>query len=158
MNTAAERLQAAFAAVETGVSRDDIPYACVPVDQVVAALRLLRDELGYQRFVDLTAVDFPEREDRFELNYLVHSLTDNAWFRLKARTAGMAPSGVSVFPGLNFYEREVFDLFGVVFTDHPKLERIMLPDTWNGHPLRRDAPIVWEPVEFSKGRQEQYGD
>jgi NADH-quinone oxidoreductase subunit C len=85
-------------------------------------------------------------------------MADNAWLRLKARTAGDAPSGVAVYPGLSWYEREVYDLFGVRFADHPDLRRIMLPDDWVGHPLRRDEPIGWEPIQFSKGRQEQYGD
>jgi NADH-quinone oxidoreductase subunit C len=158
MTSAAERLQAAFEGTESGFSADDLPWVRVPLGQVTAALRTLRDELGYERLVDLTAVDDPEREERFELNYLVYSMTQRAWLRLKARTAGEAASAVSVYPGLNWYEREVYDLFGVRFADHPDLRRIMLPEDWSGHPLRRDAPIDWEPIDFSKGRQEQYGD
>ena len=158
MTEPAERLLAAFDQAEGGASADGIPFARVPARLVAEALTLLRDELGYERLVDLTAVDSPEREERFELNYLVHSLRDGRWFRLKARTAGRAPSGVGVFPGLNFYERELYDLFGVDFDGHPNLTRLMLPDDWVGHPLRRDAPLVWEPVEFSPRSQEQYGD
>ncbi len=150
----AERLQAAVPDSEIGASADEIPFVRVAPDRVADSLHYLRDTLGYDRFVDLTAVDTPTREDRFELNYLVYSMVARVWLRLKARTAGQAPSGVSVYPGLNWYEREVFDLFGVVFSDHPNLKRLMMPDDWVGHPLRRDAPIVWEPVEFSKGRQE----
>jgi NADH-quinone oxidoreductase subunit C len=156
--SAAKRIQLAVEDTEIGSSADGIPFARVPVARAVEALRFLRDTLGFERLVDLTAVDYPDREDRFELNYLVYSMPQRAWFRLKARTAGEAPSGVTVFAGLNWYEREVYDLFGVRFADHPNLQRIMLPDNWKGHPLRRDAPIVWEPVEFSQRRQEQdYG-
>ena len=158
MTPAAEQLLAAYEGAESGFSADDLPWVRIPVAEVAAVLRRLRDELGFERLVDLTAVDDPGREERFELNYLVHSMADNAWLRLKARTAGEAPSAVSVFPGLNWYEREVYDLFGVRFADHPDLRRIMLPEDWSGHPLRRDAPIDWEPIDFSKGRQEQYGD
>src|SRR5262249_40883913 len=115
MTEPAERLLAAFEHAEGGTSTDGIPFVRVPVTSAAEALLLLRDELGYQRLVDLTAVDTPERDDRFELNYLVHSLPESRWFRLKARTDGLAPSAENVFPGLNFYEREVFDLFGVRF-------------------------------------------
>jgi NADH:ubiquinone oxidoreductase subunit C len=158
MTPAAERLQAAYEGAESGFSADDLPWVRIPVAEVAVALRRLRDEQGFDRLVDLTVVDDPQRNDRFELNYLVHSMADNAWLRLKARTAGDAPSAVAVYPGLSWYEREVYDLFGVRFADHPDLRRIMLPDDWVGHPLRRDEPIGWEPIQFSKGRQEQYGD
>jgi len=158
MTGAIERLREAFQETESGLSADGIPWVRLAVGDTVAALRLLRDNLGYERFVDLTAVDSPERPDRFELNYLVYSMQARVWLRLKARTDGAAPSAVSVYPGIAWYEREVYDLFGVAFVDHPNLRRIMLPDNWVGHPLRRDAPESSEPVEFSKQHQEQYGD
>ena len=147
------RLLAALPDTESGVSADGIPFARVPVADVAEAATLLGDELGYGRFLDITAVDDPERADRFELQYLFYSMTEKRWFRLKARTAGDAPSITPRFAGANWYEREVWDLFGVRFEGHPELTRIMLPDDWQGHPLRRDHPIGGEPVDFTVTRE-----
>jgi len=157
-NGPAEELAASIAGAEAGISEDDITWVRVPAPGVAEALLALRDAFGFERFVDMTCVDTPEREDRFELVYLVYSMRRGLWLRVKARTTGDAPSAVAAYPAINFYEREVYDLFGVMFSGHPNLKRIMLPDNWNGHPLRRDAPVDWEPIEFREARQEQYGD
>jgi NADH:ubiquinone oxidoreductase subunit C len=148
-----ERLLAVFPDAESGVSADDIPYLRVPAGEVARAAALLKQELGYGRFIDLTAVDSLEREDRFELQYLLFSMDAQAWFRLKARTAEAVPSIVAQFAGANWYEREVWDLFGVRFEGHPDLQRIMLPDDWQGHPLRRDVETLVEPVDFTVTRE-----
>jgi NADH-quinone oxidoreductase subunit C len=153
MSEALERLQAAFGAAESGTSADEIPFLRLAAEQLTEAATLLRDELGYGRFVDLTAVDEPGRDERFELQYLFYSLVDHTWLRLKARTAANAPSITPLFAGANWYEREVYDLFGVHFAGHPDLTRIMLPDDWQGHPLRRDEPIGGEPVDFTVTRE-----
>jgi NADH-quinone oxidoreductase subunit C len=103
--------------------------------------------------VDLTAVDRLRRENRFELVYLFYSLDDRTWLRLKTRTDGQAPSITSIIPGANWYERELFDLFGIEFEGHPDLKRIMLPDDWVGYPLRRTEPLGSEPVDFTVTRE-----
>ena len=150
-----ESLQAAFPdAAETGVSADGIPFVrLASVAEVPDAVRRARGELGHSRFVDLTAVDRLRREDRFELQYLFYSLDARTWLRLKARTDGEAPSLTPLIPGASWYEREVFDLFGITFVDHPDLRRIMLPDDWVGHPLRRSEPLGAEPVDFTVTRK-----
>jgi NADH-quinone oxidoreductase subunit C len=152
MSAAVERLLAAFPSAESGVSADGIAFARVEIGSVPAAASLLGDELGYGRFVDLTAVDDPGREDRFELQYLFYSMEERTWVRLKARSSGEAPSIVARFAAANWYEREVWDLFGVRFTGHPDLTRIMMPDNWPNHPLRRDEPTGGEPVDFTVTR------
>jgi NADH-quinone oxidoreductase subunit C len=153
MTVAPERLQIAFPSANHGVSADGIPYVLVRPEQIAETARIARDELGYQRWVDLTAVDEPDVEPRFELQYLVHSMTEQRWLRLKTQTDDTVPTVTSVYPGANWYEREVFDLFGVTFEGHPDLTRIMMPDDWEGHPLRRDYPMGGEPVDFTVTRE-----
>jgi NADH-quinone oxidoreductase subunit C len=98
---------------------------------------------GYNFFEDVTAVDWYPTQPRFQLSYslLSHSLKQR--IRIIARVDEGQPiaSITSVWPSANFYEREVFDLFGVHFSGHPRLTRIMMPDNWNGHPLRKDYPV-----------------
>jgi NADH-quinone oxidoreductase subunit C len=153
MSTIQERLLAAYPSAESGMSVDGIAYLRVQADELLSAVSLLGDELGYGRFVDLTAVDDPEREDRFDLQYLFYSLDERAWFRVKLRTAAEVPSIVGRYAGANWYEREVWDLFGVHFSGHPGLTRLMMPDDWQGHPLRRDEAIGGEPVDFTATRE-----
>jgi NADH-quinone oxidoreductase subunit C len=149
-----EALQASFpTAAEVGTSADAIPFVRVPVAELTDAVQTIRGPLGYGRFVDLTAVDRLAREERFELVYLFYSMPDHAWLRLKARTDAEAPSITPLVRGANWYEREVWDLFGVRFVGHPDLRRIMLPDEWPGHPLRRTEPLGSEPVDFTVTRQ-----
>ena len=81
------------------------------------------------------------------------SLLQSTWLRLKTRTDAQAPSITPRVPGANWYEREVFDLFGIEFVGHPELKRIMLPDDWTGHPLRRTEPLGSEPVDFTVTRK-----
>ncbi|MHB8621527.1 MAG: NADH-quinone oxidoreductase subunit C [Chloroflexota bacterium] len=123
---------------------------------VPEAMRRLRDE-GYVRFVDLTVVDEPARVDRFELNYLLYHMDQKEWVRVKARTDGTAPSVTGIFAGANAYEREAYDMFGIAFEGHPMLHRILMPDDWVGHPLRRDEPIGGEEVDFTT-RRGPHGD
>ena len=93
---------------------------------------------------DLTCADFYPREPRFEMAYHLLSIKNKQRVRLKVRLSGEDPvleSITPVWPSANFYEREVFDLFGVRFLGHPYLRRIMLPEDWEGHPLRKDYPV-----------------
>ncbi len=153
MTVAPASLQAAFPHAEHGVSADGIPFVQVPVGEIVDAVRRVRDELGHARFVDLTAVDHLTGAERFELVYLFSSMEQRTYLRLKTRTHAEAPSITPSVPAANWYEREVFDLFGVRFVGHPDLRRIMLPDDWQGHPLRRDEPLGSEPVDFTVTRR-----
>ena len=152
MSGAAEAFVAAFAGAESGTGADGTPFARIAPSQLPDAIAHLRDALGYACFRDLTVVDDPDREDRFELSYLLYSMPARAWFRVKSRTAAHAPSIVRWFAAADWYEREVFDLFGVVFDGHPNLSRLLMPDDWRGHPLRRDHPLGGEPVDFTVTR------
>lgn len=110
-----------------------------------ACLVLKNDpKLQYNALADVTCVDWFPREPRFEVVYQLFSIPNKKYLRLKVRLAGDDPSVdslTSVWPGANFFEREVFDLFGVRFDQHPNLVRIMMPENWEGHPLRKDYPV-----------------
>ena len=99
---------------------------------------------GYNFFEDLTAVDWYPQEPRLQLSYHILSLTLKQQLRIAVRlySADLSIRSItSVWPAVNYYEREVFDLFGVNFEGHPRLTRIMMPDNWQGHPLRKDYPV-----------------
>jgi len=98
---------------------------------------------GYNFFEDVTAVDWYPSEPRFQLSYSLLSHSFKQRVRIVTRVAeGQSIASVTgVWPAANFYEREVFDLFGISFTGHPRLTRIMMPDNWEGHPLRKDYPV-----------------
>lgn len=153
MTVAPDRLTSAFPSALAGVSADGIPYFLVRPEHLVETARRCRDELGYIRWIDLTAVDDLEAEPRFELQYLLYSMAEHRWLRLKTQVDERAPTLTEIFPAANWYEREVFDLFGIVFEGHPNLTRIMMPDDWKGYPLRRDYPIGGEPVDFTVTRE-----
>jgi NADH-quinone oxidoreductase subunit C len=146
-------LAEAFPADATAVSADGITTVTVPLDALMATIDRIRGELGHARFVDLTAVDRLTREKRFELVYLFYSMDSHTWVRVKTRTDGEAPSLTPTIPGANWYERELYDLFGIHFEGHPNLKRIMLPDDWQGYPLRRTEPLGSEPVDFTVTRK-----
>ena len=115
------------------VARENIIAACKAVQQA-----------GYNFLEDVTAVDWYPSEPRFQITYhiLSHRLKERV--RLHVMVESMDPSVdsiTSVWPAANFYEREVWDLFGVRFNGHPGLRRIMMPEDWNGHPLRKDYPV-----------------
>ena len=136
---------------QASIPADGISTLEVPLDQLTATIDTARQE-GYDRFVDLTAVDLLARERRFQLVYLLYSGAQHAWLRIKTRTDADAPSLTAALPAANWYEREVFDLFGIRFEGHPDLQRIMLPDDWQGYPLRRTEPLGSEPVDFTVTR------
>ena len=99
---------------------------------------------GYNFFEDMTAVDWFPSSPRFQLSYHILSYTYKERIRLRVLLEGDSPSVQSitaVWPSANFYEREVFDLFGIRFDGHPNLRRILMPDDWQGHPLRKDYPV-----------------
>jgi NADH-quinone oxidoreductase subunit C len=115
----------------------------VPAEKLVEVCRRLKGEHEFNRLSGITAVDWHPAEPRFELVYLLHSLPRNERLILKCRVEEPyeIDSVTSVWRAADWYEREVFDLFGITFRNHPDLRRIMLPDDWQGHPLRKDYPV-----------------
>jgi NADH-quinone oxidoreductase subunit C len=112
-------------------------------ENIIAAAKAVQ-QAGYNFFEDVTAVDWYPSEPRFQISYSILSHKLKQRIRLVVRLDGEAPSLdsiTSVWPSANFYEREVFDLFGVHFSGHPNLRRIMMPEDWKGHPLRKDYPV-----------------
>jgi NADH-quinone oxidoreductase subunit C len=110
------------------------------------ACAILRDNPScpFNYLCDVTAEDWYPSQPRFEIVYHLLSIPKKERVRLKSRLDDESPvieSVTSVWPAANYFEREVFDLFGVRFTGHPRLERIMMPDNWEGHPLRKDYPV-----------------
>ncbi len=119
---------------------------------VVEACRLLRDEYKFNLLGALTAVDFWPEDPRFAVVYQLYSMPHNAWLGLKVLLPGDAPqipSVTKVYPNADWHEREVHDMFGVEFSDHPDLRRILMPYDWVGHPLRKDYPLGYEEVQFT---------
>lgn len=111
--------------------------------KILGALQTLKGQ-RFERLSTVTVVDRYPMEPRFEVVYHLQSVSRNLYVRLKCRVSGEKPeidSATAVYAAANWYEREAWDLFGVVFKNHPNLTRIMMPDFWEGHPLRRDYPI-----------------
>jgi NADH-quinone oxidoreductase subunit C len=109
-----------------------------------------RDEEKFEMLSDLTAVDWPKREKRFDVVLNLYSFARNERLRLKAHAADgeEVPSVVGVWLAADWLEREVFDMFGIVFTGHPNLKRILLPDEWQGYPLRKDYDILQQDTAW----------
>lgn len=142
--------------------RGDLSFRVDP-DAVVDICRALLDDAGLEvRYLaDLTCVDWlghPEEEKgRFEVVYNLYSIPHKFRFFLKVRLDGDRPviaSLTDLWPGANWMEREVFDMFGVTFEGHPNLTKILTPDDLEGHPLRRDFPLTWEQPQFSFNRDD----
>lgn len=138
------------------VCADGIETLLVPKERWLDSTRSLADVHGFGRFIDLTIVDMigsnASDDDRFVVHLLLYSMAEQRWLRLQARTGSKIASVCAVFAGAHNYEREAFDLFGVVFEGHPKLTRIMMPDGWQGHPLRRDFDMPLEQTDFTVTR------
>ena len=116
----------------------------VPADRIIDVCRFLKHDCDYKFLVDLTAIDWPERENgRFDVIYWMHRYDDSKRLRLLTVVAEDAPiaSVTEVWKTANWMEREVYDLFGIVFENHPGLERILTWEGFNGHPLRKDFPV-----------------
>ncbi len=116
----------------------------VAPEAAVNILTYLRDQHGFDYLVDLTAVDYPQRDPRFDLVYIVYSFASNERVRIVTRVAeGSTPvTATTAFIGANWMEREVYDMFGIRFAGHPNMKRILMPDEWEGHPLRKDYSIL----------------
>jgi len=121
----------------------------VPAEHIVAVGQLLKSQQEYIRLSTVTGVDWYPAEPRFEVVYHLLSMTRNTRLRLKCKLAGANPeidSLTGVWRSANWYERETFDLFGIRFRNHPDLTRIMMPEDWEGHPLRKDYPVTGSRV------------
>jgi NADH-quinone oxidoreductase subunit C len=113
-------------------------------DTAIPLLEFLKLEADFDYLVDITAVDWPKRPERFDLVYILYSFSRNERVRVKTYIAdGFRPeTAVGVHLTANWLEREVFDMFGIEFTGHPDMRRILLPDEWQGYPLRKDYGII----------------
>jgi NADH-quinone oxidoreductase subunit C len=136
-------------------------------ERIEDALRLLRDEHGYQQLMEIAGVDYPERDERFEVVYMLLSLTKNHRIMVKCRAAEdtPVPTVTTLWPNDGWLEREVFDLYGVLFEGNTDLRRILTDYGFEGHPFRKDFPltgyqelryseeekrVVYEPVELAQ--------
>ncbi len=122
------------------------PSITVVKESLIAVCEFLKSEEGgaYTMLTDETAVDYPKRPKRFEVIYHLYSFKRNDRLRLKVQAGEgeKVPSVVGVWPAANWLEREVYDMFGVEYDGHPNFKRILLPDDWTGHPLRKDHDIL----------------
>jgi NADH-quinone oxidoreductase subunit C len=121
----------------------------IAAPKIVSICGFLKYDQGFVRLSSVTGVDRHPAEPRFETVYHLHSIDRNERLRLKCRLPGVDPvieSVTSVWRAANWYERETFDLFGIRFLNHPDLRRIMMPDDWEGHPLRKDYPVTGSRV------------
>lgn len=148
-----ERLKAELGAkiLETNDFRGDDSVVVAPADWRAVAVFLKSDpECAMDHFVDLTAVDYPERQDaavplpRFDVILMMRSMAKNHRIRVKTRIGDGEPlaSLISVWEGVNWAEREMWDMFGITITGHPDMRRILMYDEFVGHPLRKDYPIA----------------
>jgi NADH-quinone oxidoreductase subunit C len=115
-------------------------------------LMRLRDDERFDYCVDITAVHYPKREEQFDILYILYSFPQNERVRVKAqiKDGDSLGTAVDIWETANWLEREVYDMFGITFEGHPDLKRILLPDGWKGHPLRKDYPILQQDQEWVK--------
>jgi len=150
-----DALQKAFpGAIQEAVVFRKMPSITVAKESLLALCHFLSSEEGgaYALLTDETAVDYPKREKRFDIVYHLYSFERNDRLRLKVQVAAAesVPSVTKVWPAANWLEREVYDMFGVVYEGHPDLKRILLPDEWVGHPLRKDYDILRQDAAWVK--------
>ena len=117
----------------------------VAAASITEALRRLKSDLKFERLTSVTGVDRFPQEPRFEVVYHLQSIERKQRIRIKARISGTNPqieTVCGVYRGADWYERETFDLFGIRFLNHPNMTRIVMPEDWEGHPLRKDYPVT----------------
>jgi NADH-quinone oxidoreductase subunit C len=139
----------------------DFPTIYVPADALVPTCVALTDapSLRFNVLIEVTAADYLPRSPRFEVVYHLLSVSNRRRLRLKVRVGadGMVPTVQQVWPGAGWPEREVWDMFGIVFDGHPDLRRLLMPEDWDGHPARKDYPVqinkatqTYAPLEVSE--------
>ncbi|MFZ0582335.1 MAG: NADH-quinone oxidoreductase subunit C [Candidatus Acidiferrales bacterium] len=150
-NELVQRLKAKFgeAIREASLDRKQA-IVLIAAEQLREISRHCRDEEKFDMLVDLTAVDWPKREKRFDIVLNLYSFEKNERLRLKAHAADgePVPSVCEVWPAANWLERECYDMFGIVFEGHPDLKRILMPDEWQGYPLRKDYDILKQDTDW----------
>ena len=125
-------------------------FFVVPKENLLPVAEFLKSESGFNMLADLTAVDYPKKEKRFEVIYQLYSFSRNERLRLKAPLGDgeTIESVVPVWAVADWLEREAFDMFGIRFEHHPNLRRILLPEEWQGHPLRKDYGILQQDTRW----------
>jgi NADH-quinone oxidoreductase subunit C len=143
-------------------STDGMPTIIVPAEHLVGVSRALRDTpaLGFAVCVDITAADHFPRDPRFDVVYHFVSPEKRLRLRLRVHAGGASPAVPTlsgIWPSANWGEREVIDMFGIMFTGHPDPARILMPEDWEGHPLRKDYPVqvnlpvrTYEPLQLTE--------
>jgi NADH-quinone oxidoreductase subunit C len=129
------------------------PTLWIAPEKIAAVCGFLKTGQGFARLSSVTAVDWDPADPRFEVVYHLHSLERNERLRLKCRLrdgAAGIDSVTGIWRSADWYEREVFDLFGIVFRNHPDLRRILLPENWEGHPLRKDYPVHGHKYDYKE--------
>lgn len=151
LQTVVQALKKSFGA--KGSEFRDQAKAVVPADQIVAAAKALRDQHGFNMLAALSAVDYwPQREPRFHIVYEFKNIAQKARLEVRVPLNGDEPelnSISEIFPNANWHERELWDMFGIRMQNHPDLRRILMPEDWVGHPLRKDYPLGYEEVQFT---------
>jgi NADH-quinone oxidoreductase subunit C len=129
------------------------------VEHIVTTCQALRDSLKFEVLVEVTCADYLPRAPRYEVVYHLLSVSKKLRLRLKVRVTadGTVPTVQSVYPGAGWLEREVWDMFGIVFDGHNDLRRLLMPEDWEGHPQRKDYPVqiqkaaqTYAPLELSE--------
>ena len=137
----------------------DFATVYVPAEHVVAACQALRESLNFEVLVEITCADYLPSAPRYEVVYHLLSVSKRLRLRLKVRVAadGTVPTVQSVYPGAGWLEREVWDMFGIVFDGHNDLRRLLMPEDWEGHPQRKDYPVqiqkaaqTYAPLEITE--------
>ena len=125
-------------------------FLVAELSAVVPIIEFLKLEQDFDYLVDVTAVDYPKRENRFDLIWILYSFARNTRIRVKAQAGeGDSPATVtSAYQTANWLEREVFDMFGITFSGHPNMTRILLPDEWQGYPLRKEHSIIQQDEDW----------
>ena len=125
-------------------------YFVVARSLIPEILQVLRDQEQFDYCVDITAVHYPKREKPFDVIWILYSFPRNERIRVKTLIADgeTLPSSVPIWPTTNWLEREVYDMFGIRFEGHPDLKRILLPEGWKGHPLRKEYGIIQQDKEW----------
>ena len=125
----------------------------VPVDKLHDTLLYLRDEHEFQLLSLLTAIDYwPQDNPRYHVVYGMRSLTQKLYIQVRVRLAAQdprVPTVTDIFQTANWRERELYDMFGIAVEGHPDMRRILMPDDWDGHPLRRDYPLGYEEPQYT---------
>jgi len=136
--------------VKEFLSYRDQNFLAAELPGVIPIIEHLKLEQGFDYLVDITAVDYPKREKRFEVIWILYSFSRNERVRIKAHVAEgeSAPTAVNAHLAANWLEREVFDMFGIAFEGHPNMKRILLPDEWQGYPLRKDYSILQQDQDW----------